>query len=60
MPDIYIPNPDIFLKIQHLMYGFWLDVDDHGECVLILKLEASLLDAIIYGKPIYLVIRNPN
>ncbi|MEJ7679799.1 MAG: hypothetical protein WKG06_18475 [Segetibacter sp.] len=60
MPNIFVPKPETFQKIQDLMYGFWLDVDEEDNCVLILKLEASLINSVINGKPIEFVLRNPN
>ncbi len=59
MPDLYIPSDTVFEKVRSLVQGFWLEIDDEGIVVLLMKFEASILTSLIAGCKIQIVIRNP-
>ena len=55
MADVYIPSGSAFKKIKDLVYGFWMDIDQNGDPILLIKLEPSLLTSIIGGCPIEII-----
>ena len=59
MPDVYIPGESLRQKISSLVQGFYLEVSDDDEIVLIIKSEAATLSSLINGCPIEVVLRNP-
>ncbi|SOU86810.1 conserved hypothetical protein [Tenacibaculum dicentrarchi] len=59
MPDLYIPSDKVFEKVRSLVQGFWLEIDDEGIIVLLMKFEASILTSLIAGSKIEIVVRNP-
>lgn len=56
---MYIPSINALNKIESLVQGFWIDKCDTGVAVLMIKLEASLVNSIVKGVPLEIVIRNP-
>lgn len=59
MPDVYMPGESLRQKINNLVQGFYLEVSDDNEIVLILKCEAATITSLIKGCPIHIVLRNP-
>lgn len=59
MPDVYMPGESLRQKINNLVQGFYLDVSDDNEIVLILKCEAATITSLIKGCPIDIILRNP-
>ncbi|GAA3916891.1 hypothetical protein GCM10022209_07090 [Chitinophaga oryziterrae] len=49
MPDFYMPADSTNEILQGLLQGFWMEKDKDGVIVLLIKLEASLLNSIING-----------
>lgn len=60
MASLYIAKRETFEKLKSLLQGFYLELDKNKNPVLLIKLEASLLDSILKGVPIEIVLRNPN
>ncbi|TXD50183.1 MULTISPECIES: hypothetical protein [unclassified Polaribacter] len=59
MPSLYIPSDKVLEKVNSLVQGFWLVIDDEGIPVLLMKFEASILTSLIAGCKIEMVVRNP-
>jgi hypothetical protein len=60
MPDFYFPTEKTYDFLKSLAQGFCLEISERGEIVLMIKMEPSLLMAIIKGCKISLRISNPN
>lgn len=60
MASLYIAQKETFEKLKSLLQGFYLELDENNNPVLLIKLEASLLDSILKGVLIEIVLRNPN
>ncbi|MGE7777762.1 hypothetical protein ACQKLP_23810 [Chitinophaga sp. NPDC101104] len=60
MPDFYMPSDATLGILQGLLQGFWIEKDKDGIVVILIKLEASLLNSIITGCILEVVLRNPH
>ncbi|MGZ3757072.1 MAG: hypothetical protein ACXVAY_18550 [Mucilaginibacter sp.] len=60
MAQVYMPNGSVWEYLKGLIFGFYLDFEETGNPVLLIKLEASLLVSIINGCSIDLIVRNPH
>jgi hypothetical protein len=59
MAEFYNPSSDTLQKVFDLVQGFYLEKDENGTIVLLLKFEASVLTSLIKGAQIELILRNP-
>ena len=59
MADFYFPSNKTVQKINDLVLSFYLEKDEKGELVLLLKFEASVITSLIKGCQFELILRSP-